>query len=828
MTRRRRWTTTFLVSMAIVSGPCNAATKPTTSQREEGRRRHKGSTSSSVLVEGEDDLDDDEDDLEQTSKIGNHDSDREQGEDSDEGEEESSITHEDGVEDEEDSVSEPMDAEQDESENKMEQEMGNYYRSAVVAATTKSTSSRTRNATSSTTRSQHQGYHRSSSSAYVPTDPDRLMIFFENPPLPLTAGHLSLVESFSMASTKPEELNPFHQFRIDAEQEEEIQNVVDMKTKGRLHSKRAIQLQQEGKLKKKNEACQMSSFEKIATPVPQYFRDLEEYFDNYVNSSIRIVPNGFAQVRLGDSEMGLLNFDDDMKRAKGRANAIFGMLSLGERRSGVWVVGSSAARRGNSASARGKKGTRRNSTRLHAAAQDELGPPSGASKKTKRRSRSTSRRSSTSLRESESSTRKKKRFSDFFKPEDLHEKRFFFSPRGRDFQPIFTRTSSMSLKNPCISEQFSRVVAAQTTQLHRDFGNFFLCSQRPKYQDMRNRVENFASDLLSWQGRHGGPIFNGAKLLRRNGGTGSATSRSNKHKDLPWSRDIFYLFHPDALLDPMRSMLEVGKRPLVLIGPPHLRSLSCGWLPTKRAFLAAPPPHESSECDQRAKNRLKQEMKEQSLRFPDETVTFLYSGSVYMKIIAAEAFFENPEIRNKDLILDMGSVFDAAGGKASRDYNRDWQHNCQNFAAAMTCETCHKHCLNLGKGDKKSDGNKSRYVKKMKGRRASASSFLLSSFRALMEKFGVGEHVAGTTPAVEGENEEETSSENEAESQQGGMSFLQEQDTQSRLSTSLEMEEDSASLTYDASEMTMLGNDPSICAGCRAETEGPQDDCTVG
>jgi len=229
---------------------------------------------------------------------------------------------------------------------------------------------------------------------------------------------------------------------------------------------------------------------------------------------------------------------------------------------------------------------------------------------------------------------------------------------GKHWQAGVEATPEVSLSDPCISERFSAALRTNSPQLHLDFGRWWMRDSLGKH------VEDFAHDLQpfknSWQSH--------------------------------WSSDVFYLVHLDLQKDPMRSMMHHASRPLVLIGPPHLRTLACRWFPTKVAFIHAPMPGNAAHCDADDKARVKTEMLQQSEKFPDETVTFVFAGGPFMKIVAAEVFFEAASMQRKDLIIDAGSSLDGAGGKTDRDYNKNWHKNCLDFAHAMSCEVCHSHC----------------------------------------------------------------------------------------------------------------------------------------
>ncbi|CAD7944126.1 unnamed protein product [Amoebophrya sp. A120] len=149
-------------------------------------------------------------------------------------------------------------------------------------------------------------------------------------------------------------------------------------------------------------------------------------------------------------------------------------------------------------------------------------------------------------------------------------------------------------------------------------------------------------------------------------------------------------------------MLQVANRPVVLVGAPHLRALSCHWLPTKVGFIEAPKPSETEICSFAVKQRVKQQMQEQSARFPQETVTFFLAGGPWVKVIAAEAYTESESLlKSKDLLLDVGSTLDGVKGTGDsgiRNINRYMNHklqNCEQFSTAMSCETCFEECSNI-------------------------------------------------------------------------------------------------------------------------------------
>ncbi|CAD7962113.1 unnamed protein product [Amoebophrya sp. A120] len=245
--------------------------------------------------------------------------------------------------------------------------------------------------------------------------------------------------------------------------------------------------------------------------------------------------------------------------------------------------------------------------------------------------------------------------------------------------------------NLCLAEQVSRVLRSSWPFLLRTVGPHWLDNDPafPDHQGLHDRMEAFASEML-------------ADPAWRHTAEGA---RASGH----WSPWGFYMVPPggeDQHLpadeegfpgyEVVRKMVEQARRPLVLIGPPHLSAVSCRFFPTRVAFLEAPRPEESGACDGPTKKRLKKAMAEQCERFPSETVIFLFAGGSFMKIIAAEAFAESPAcLQRKDVALDIGGSLDPAGGVRGRSYARDMKKNCQDFSLAMSCEVCNRHCQGM-------------------------------------------------------------------------------------------------------------------------------------
>ncbi|CAD7942851.1 unnamed protein product [Amoebophrya sp. A120] len=317
------------------------------------------------------------------------------------------------------------------------------------------------------------------------------------------------------------------------------------------------------------------SFLKLATPKPEFFRTLEKYWDNFMDPGVWVVPNGFVNFRLGETEIELL-----------------------------W-------------------------------------------------------------------------------PNHL----LSWTRVDKDTPAISADGMGMTL---CLAEQVSRVLRSSSWPfLLRTVGPHWLDTE-PSHRGLHNRMEAFASEMLSdptW--RH---TAEGA--------------RASGH----WSPWGFYMLPPGAEdqhlpadeggfpgYEVVRKMMEQARRPLVLIGPPHLSAVSCRFFPTRVAFLEAPRREENDACDGPTKKRLKKAMAEQCERFPSETVIFLFAGGSFMKVIAAEAFAESPAcLQRKDVALDIGGSLDpAAGGVAGGSYANDVKRICQDFFLAMSCEDCNLHCKGM-------------------------------------------------------------------------------------------------------------------------------------
>lgn len=153
----------------------------------------------------------------------------------------------------------------------------------------------------------------------------------------------------------------------------------------------------------------------------------------------------------------------------------------------------------------------------------------------------------------------------------------------------------------------------------------------------------------------------------------------------------FYLAHPDHDFDEVITNITKNERPLVIIGPPHVKHISCAWFPTRIAFIPAIPPGLSAKCS--GEQPLIEAVLAASARFPKQTVIFLSAVGPWGKVVLARAALEMEEL-HKDVFLDLGSTMDAIGGHPSRDYDRNPASNCQAFGKAMTCSTCHRVCTN--------------------------------------------------------------------------------------------------------------------------------------
>jgi len=228
-------------------------------------------------------------------------------------------------------------------------------------------------------------------------------------------------------------------------------------------------------------------------------------------------------------------------------------------------------------------------------------------------------------------------------------------------RPLFRSNMEFSGAPDCMRDGIRDTLYSDSQHLYISMGMFFLCGSRSKSTGLFPTMQNFFAKMNS---------------------SGRAPNRT-------MYTNSFYLFAADSA-DAWRGLAE-GKRPAVVVGPPHARKISCRWASTRAAFIPALLPAENRVCDANATARLRADILRQSRRFPEETVVFLMASGTWGRVLIAKLSIDEPELK-KDVFFDVGSTVDAVGGKASRDYNRDWKRNCQRFSAALTCQDCELRC----------------------------------------------------------------------------------------------------------------------------------------
>ena len=196
------------------------------------------------------------------------------------------------------------------------------------------------------------------------------------------------------------------------------------------------------------------------------------------------------------------------------------------------------------------------------------------------------------------------------------------------------------------------------------------------------------------------PLQPGGALLYNSSTPHSVLALLEQHNPDFYFSSEFYLTHLDSRHD--RIVKAFGKRrpPIVLIGPPFMETWRpCAWHFnfTTWYFLPAPTGEESSRCDGSVRKELEERTLEISAqKHPNETVLFLVASGVWGKGVFLKLFLETG-IGAKDIVLDVGSTLDAMAGEfGTRDYNRDAEHNCREFAEGMPCDICRRRCGGRG------------------------------------------------------------------------------------------------------------------------------------
>ncbi len=158
--------------------------------------------------------------------------------------------------------------------------------------------------------------------------------------------------------------------------------------------------------------------------------------------------------------------------------------------------------------------------------------------------------------------------------------------------------------------------------------------------------------------------------------------------------DIFYLLglDVDGGTDvKIFSETNLKTRPLVWITSSFLhKKISCKHFPGTVGFIQSMSPDASNVCDQAAVATLQASVKKWSEQYPNQSVVFLLAGGQFNTAVLYEFWRKN--LYEKDIIISIGSVIDTFGGHADRDYNMDWEVDCEKSKCLLPPEIRSQYC----------------------------------------------------------------------------------------------------------------------------------------